>query len=135
MLLALIALPGAILIQWRRPGGPDRTRSLQILLIATAILFPGLLRGGDQGRAVRRHAPFHLRAAADRALRGAGRRPAVRAAAAFPLPPVPSRSLGLYGIGHVHHHGAAAPRRIRLLQRLRRRREGRGDAIQDRLLG
>ena len=40
MLLALVALPGAILLQLRRAGGPDRTRTLQILLIATAILFP-----------------------------------------------------------------------------------------------
>jgi hypothetical protein len=40
MLLALVALPAALLIEYRRPGGPDRTRSLQTLLIATAILFP-----------------------------------------------------------------------------------------------
>jgi Dolichyl-phosphate-mannose-protein mannosyltransferase len=40
MLLALAGLPAAMLREWYRPGGPDRTRSLQILLIATAILFP-----------------------------------------------------------------------------------------------
>jgi len=40
MLLALLALPAALAIEGGRPGGPNRTRSLQILLIGTAILFP-----------------------------------------------------------------------------------------------
>jgi hypothetical protein len=40
LLLALAALPMALVSQWRRPGGADRTRSIQFLLIATAIIFP-----------------------------------------------------------------------------------------------
>ncbi|HVJ56003.1 MAG TPA: glycosyltransferase family 39 protein [Aliidongia sp.] len=40
LLLALAALPAAIWSEWRRPGGPDRTRSIQLILLATAILFP-----------------------------------------------------------------------------------------------
>jgi hypothetical protein len=40
LVLALLALPAAVMTEWRRADGPNRTRSIQVLLIATAILFP-----------------------------------------------------------------------------------------------
>jgi hypothetical protein len=40
LLLALAAGPAALISQLARPGGADRTRSIQFLLLATAILFP-----------------------------------------------------------------------------------------------
>jgi hypothetical protein len=40
LVLALAALPAAVIGQWRRPGGPHRTRTIQYALVAIAILFP-----------------------------------------------------------------------------------------------
>jgi len=38
--LALAAIPTAIWREFHRPGGPDRTRSIQAIVLATAVLFP-----------------------------------------------------------------------------------------------
>ena len=40
LVLAAVAIPAALIEQMRRPGGPDRTRSLQYGVIAFAVLFP-----------------------------------------------------------------------------------------------
>jgi len=38
--LALAAIPAAIWREWHRKGGPDRTQSIQAIVLATAVLFP-----------------------------------------------------------------------------------------------
>jgi hypothetical protein len=81
----------------------------------------GLLCGGDPGGAVRRHAPFHLRAAADRPGRRAGGRRAVRTATPFPLSADPAGRPRPLRSRPYQHHGAAASRRVCLLQWLHRR--------------
>ena len=62
---------------------------------------PGRLCDRDQGGAVRRHAPFHLRAAADRRCGGSCRRSGSRLVVAVPLPTAGLGVLALYGFAHI----------------------------------
>ena len=82
-----------------RPAARDL---LGCFMLGFTIVFPVVYAIADQGGAVRRHAAFHLCAAADRRRRGAGRRSGADAGS----PGLPYRrpiyaALGLYGMAHV----------------------------------
>ena len=135
VLVLLLAAPSSPASRWRG-GGPGRSaRVLPLLHARLHDRLPGGLRDRDQGGAVRRHAPFHLRAAADRGRRGAGRRHRPAPARRFALPQAGLRRARPLRPGACLGHGDAAPRPIRLLQRLRRRRRRGREQVQARLLG
>src|SRR5713101_383770 len=127
--LLVVAPVAAIVIAQRRRWAFDRTTTLRLFIVVFGIVFPvayaiaikAVLFDGM------RHFIFVLpliaaltAVVADRALVHLAR---------LPLRPYALRSRPCLG------HGDAAPRRIRLLQRLHRRRRRRGRAVQARLLG
>ena len=83
-------------------GAIGRNRVLMRFMVALRDPLPGRLCDRDQSRAVRRHAPFHLRAAADRGVAAlVADRALDRARSADAGAHAPIAALALYGVAHV----------------------------------
>ena len=126
ILALLLAAPVvAAVALFRRGSWQIATAFSACFMLGFSIVFPVAYAIADQGGAVRRHAAFHLCAAADRGRRGAGRRPRAAPARRPALPPAGLCRARALRAGACVDHGHAAPRPVRLLQRLCRR-GGRG---------